>query len=186
MPITPATLKEIIVEIAAGKTVKVCLLEKNITVYDFYSYLEDNPSASAAFEKALEFKSHGFADDIPDIADTDPDPARARVRIDARRWYASKSCPKKYADRVDINVKHIDITQALASADARLVAATINIDNAAPQDALPMCYLESSIDPQPIDTANQNNIGPSDYKSEAPAISNTTNPQDFEDDDIFS
>ena len=34
------------------------------------------------------------------IADTDPDPNRARVRIDARKWWAAKVNPKKYGERV--------------------------------------------------------------------------------------
>lgn len=174
------------VEIASGKSVKNCLQPRNINVYEFYTYLEENPSARAAYEKAQEFKSHGFADDIPDIADNELDSARARVLIDSRRWYASKMMPVKYADRVDINIKTIDITQALSQADARLAASAINIDSASSPDLLPMCYLENAPHPQPIDITKQNTNETSDYKPEAPTISNTSNPQDFEEDDIFS
>jgi hypothetical protein len=35
-------------------------------------------------------------DEVISIADTDPDPKNARVRIDARKWLFEKLAPKKY------------------------------------------------------------------------------------------
>lgn len=44
-----------------------------------------------------------FAEEIIEIADTEPDHNRARVRIDARKWTAAKLLPKKYGtDRQEI------------------------------------------------------------------------------------
>ena len=41
-----------------------------------------------------------IADEIVTIADTDPAPNKARVRIDARKWWAAKVNPKKYGERI--------------------------------------------------------------------------------------
>lgn len=35
---------------------------------------------------------------------------RSRLKVDARKWVASKLKPKKYGDKVDITQKNIDIT----------------------------------------------------------------------------
>jgi hypothetical protein len=39
---------------------------------------------------------------IVEIADTEPDAATARTRIDARKWVASKLLPKVYGDQVNV------------------------------------------------------------------------------------
>ncbi len=44
-----------------------------------------------------------MVEDLVHIADTDHDPNRARVRIDARKWVASKLAPKKYGERLDVS-----------------------------------------------------------------------------------
>ena len=49
-----------------------------------------------------------LADEIVEIADTEPDPNRARVRIDARKWYAAKVNKKDYGDRVSAEVSGPD------------------------------------------------------------------------------
>jgi hypothetical protein len=48
------------------------------------------------------------ADEIIYIADTEPDPNKARVRIDARKWWASKVNKKDYGDRVSAEVSGPD------------------------------------------------------------------------------
>lgn len=45
-----------------------------------------------------------IAEDIMRISDSEEDPNRARVRIDARKWFASKVAPKKYGDRTGVDV----------------------------------------------------------------------------------
>ena len=49
-----------------------------------------------------------LADEIVEIADTEPDPNRARVCIDARKWWASKVNKKDYGDRVSAEVSGPD------------------------------------------------------------------------------
>ena len=42
-----------------------------------------------------------YADEIIEIVDTETDPVRARVRMDGRKWVASKLAPKKYGDKLE-------------------------------------------------------------------------------------
>ena len=60
------------------------------------------------YARAREERSHMMADEIIEIADTEPDPNRARVRIDARKWWASKVNKKDYGDRVTAEVSGPD------------------------------------------------------------------------------
>lgn len=54
------------------------------------------------YARACEHRSEHYAEEIVDIADSDPDPQRARVRIDARKWVAAKLLPKKYGEAVTL------------------------------------------------------------------------------------
>lgn len=70
---------------------------------------------------ARESRSDLHADEIVDIADNDPDPHRARNRIDARKWLASKMNAKQYGERLDVNVQGtIDLAGIVNAARQRL------------------------------------------------------------------
>jgi hypothetical protein len=43
------------------------------------------------------------------IADTEKDPAIARNRMDARKWYAGKVSPKKWGDKIELDAK-VEVT----------------------------------------------------------------------------
>jgi hypothetical protein len=42
-----------------------------------------------------------MADELIEIADGGDDPARDRLRVDARKWLLSKALPKVYGDKID-------------------------------------------------------------------------------------
>lgn len=52
------------------------------------------------YVRARENQADHYADEIVDISDTEEDWQRARIRIDARKWVASKLKSKAYGDRV--------------------------------------------------------------------------------------
>lgn len=77
-----------------------------ISVWSLTAYLDDHAEqytraralqSDAMIEQGLE-----IVDDICD-AETTADVQRARLRYDARRWYASKLAPKKYGDKIEIS-----------------------------------------------------------------------------------
>jgi hypothetical protein len=69
-----------------------------------------DPHFCKQYARAMDDRSDNMVDQIIDIADNDKlDPNDKRIRVDARKWIASKLRPKKYGDRiqsdVDLNVK---------------------------------------------------------------------------------
>jgi len=54
------------------------------------------------YARAREDQADWHADEIVAIADTETDAAKARNRIDARKWKAAKLKPKVYGDRVNV------------------------------------------------------------------------------------
>ena len=81
---------------------------------------------SARYARAREIQADVLAEDTVEIADTEEDPQKARVRIDARKWFASKVAPKKYGDRIQQDVT-LDLGDALT---ARLDAAKARLNGA--------------------------------------------------------
>jgi hypothetical protein len=69
---------------------------------------EDKESFREQYELARRLQAEAYADEITMIAD-DAEPGTVqvqRLRVDARKWVASKLKPKKYGDRqaVDVSV----------------------------------------------------------------------------------
>lgn len=65
-----------------------------------YRWLEANPAFRDQYARARELQGETFADELVDVVGEEEDPTRARVRMDARKWAASKLAPKKYGDKV--------------------------------------------------------------------------------------
>lgn len=91
-------------EIMTGKSLReICAREDMPGASTVYSWLREHPEFQEAYVQAREVQADVLADEIIEIADTEPDPNRARVMIDARKWLASKLRPKKYGDRVELD-----------------------------------------------------------------------------------
>lgn len=69
-------------------------------------WLNENEAFSAAYARAREARAETFAEQIIEIADTEEDPARARVRVEARKWVASKLFPRMYGENQRVEVQH--------------------------------------------------------------------------------
>lgn len=56
------------------------------------------------YARARAAQADTLADELLDIADDDAeDVNRSRLRVDARKWIASKLKPKSYGDKMDVN-----------------------------------------------------------------------------------
>jgi hypothetical protein len=62
----------------------------------------ENEEFRGQYARARVDQADSLAEEIVAIADTEKDPAKARVRIDARKWYASKLNPKTYGDKLEL------------------------------------------------------------------------------------
>ncbi|ODS30490.1 MAG: hypothetical protein SCARUB_04392 [Candidatus Scalindua rubra] len=63
-----------------------------------------------------------------EIADNEPDPQRAKVRVDIRKWVASRLNRNKYGERLEVNHAHVlDITPVLEEAEKRLKSIDVEV-----------------------------------------------------------
>jgi hypothetical protein len=112
-----ALFDEICAEIAEGKSLRaICEAEDMPNRATVFKWLANDEKLSDQYARAREAQADLYADEIIDIADdgsrdyskgengetvVDHDViARARLRVDARKWKASKLAPKKYGDKV--------------------------------------------------------------------------------------
>lgn len=112
-------IHRVIDDLYQGKSLKQSLCDNSIKSREFFEIVLTDPKLSSLYTHAQESRSEIFADEIIDIADNEDDQLRARNRIDARKWYASKVKPSKFGDRLDVNVLHVDINAALNEAKRR-------------------------------------------------------------------
>lgn len=94
------TAKMICSRIAEGESLRtICKDGRMPARATIFQWLVDNGDFQRAMRLARDIQADTLADEILEIADTDPDPQCARLRIDARMWYAGKLRPKKYGNR---------------------------------------------------------------------------------------
>lgn len=96
--------------------------------------LRKDPDLAERYRAALELRADALADEIAAIADEGIPPElhgsdasawiqQQRLRVDAKKWLACKLFPRRYGDRVGIDVavdQRISITAALAAANHRV------------------------------------------------------------------
>lgn len=118
---------EILSRLADGESLRsVCRSDEMPSRPTVYSWvLDDVDGFSAQYTRAREMQAHALQDDLQEIADdgtndwmkrNDPDNEgydlngehvqRSRLRVEARKWSASKILPKTYGDR--INTQQLD------------------------------------------------------------------------------
>lgn len=81
----------------------ICREEDMPAISSIYLWMNKRPEFSEMYARAKEDQADTLADQILDIADTEDDPNRARVRVDARKWVAAKLKPRKYSDRQQVD-----------------------------------------------------------------------------------
>lgn len=116
-------LASILDRVANGESLSsVCDADDMPSRKSFFQWVKDNPEIQAQYEFAIQMRADKLAEDILAIADdgigdtyTDADGnertnqdviARSRLRVDARKWLASKMAPKKYGDKTEAEVTH--------------------------------------------------------------------------------
>lgn len=106
--------------------VTICKSEEMPHIVTVYRWLAENEGFRNMYVRAREDQADTMADEIVQIADTEEDSAKARVRIDARKWVASKLKPRKYGDKLDIEHSgsvELDATKVLGELGGLLESA---------------------------------------------------------------
>lgn len=107
---------EICERLSVGESlVKICRDDHMPCKATVFKWLRLYPEFMDDYTVAREVQAESHADEIVAIADEDENPARAKLRIDARKWVASKLKPKKYGnfDRLELSGK----TETIVSID---------------------------------------------------------------------
>lgn len=96
------------------------------TVHDWLANKDD---FSVQYARARELQADTYADDIiaeADKANDKDSAAAAKVKVDARKWVASKLKPKRYGDKLDLD----------ATIEGKLTIQTINYSDANDTDTV--------------------------------------------------
>lgn len=72
-----------------------------------YKWLSTEAEFAEKYARAREAQADVYSQEIVDIADTatNDDYNVARLKIDARKWAASKLAPKKYGDKLNVQAE---------------------------------------------------------------------------------
>jgi hypothetical protein len=66
-----------------------------------FRWFDEHPEFREQYEAAKEEGADAMVEEMLDIADdTSENPASRRIRVDTRKWIASKLKPKRYGDKV--------------------------------------------------------------------------------------
>ena len=118
--------RAVIEHISNGASLILALELVGATPGQFRYAMDIYPSLLREYVRAQELRAHLHADEIIGIADTDTDPQRARNRIDARKWHASKMNSRVYGERLDVNMQGtIDLAAIVLEARQRTVQQSI-------------------------------------------------------------
>lgn len=92
---------EVLKRIAAGESLRAISKDKDMPSGEAVRcWVRDDDNLAAQYALAREAQAELYAEEIVEIADDCDDPQKARVQIDARKWFASKVAPKKYGDKI--------------------------------------------------------------------------------------
>jgi len=91
---------KILEHIENGFSLRSACKDVNVDYKLFYDYLDKDENRGRQYARAREAQAEGFAEEIVAISDEEGDTNRSRLRIDARKWVASKLKPKVYGDVV--------------------------------------------------------------------------------------
>jgi len=121
--------------ISSGKSLSSALNQKGFPSYSWAKLsLRQDPELRRAYEQAVEDRAHRLAEELLELADQKMPVGLAgpealawvqhqRLRVDVRKWTASKLLPKIYGDKLDVSVAHqkISVIDALEQARNRVL-----------------------------------------------------------------
>lgn len=140
---TPALATLICARVMAGEPLRQILLLPGMPAHrdTVFGWLAEYPEFRESYTAAKQIQMDAFAEEIMDIADDSRNDwmerenartgavttvlneeaiARARLRIEARKWQMSKFAPKKFGDKVELKHSgHVDSAVTISEATRR-------------------------------------------------------------------
>lgn len=98
---------EILTRISTGESLRKICSDKHLPdARNVFRFIYSNDEFRQQYEGSRQEQAEWLGEEIVDIADNDTgDTQRDRLRIDARKWVMSKMLPKKYSDKIDVDMK---------------------------------------------------------------------------------
>ena len=111
---------EILTRISTGESLRKVCSDKHLpAAQNVFKFIYSNEEFREQYEKSRQEQAEWLGEEIVDIADNDTgDTQRDRLRIDARKWVMSKMLPKKYSDKIDVDMKQEVNTRIIIGGDA--------------------------------------------------------------------
>lgn len=114
-------------EIMLGGKVRDACSSQRISRDTLASWLTEDAELGEMYSRARAEQANHYADEALEIADspatTTEEVQRNRLRVDTRKWLASKLAPRLYGDRVQQDVTvHIDRAEEIKNARQRAAA----------------------------------------------------------------
>lgn len=85
--------------IGEGYSARSVCTDKSITLATLYRWLRENEEFKSQYDRAREDAADTLVDELMEIADTEDDVQRAKLKIDARKWVASRMKPKSWGEK---------------------------------------------------------------------------------------
>ena len=100
---TPELIDELCRRLAEGESLRtICKDDHMPERFTVIRWTHEDKEFNDQYARAKEQGVDAIVDEAMEIADeTTNDPARDRLRVDTRKWYASKIAAKRYGDKIE-------------------------------------------------------------------------------------
>lgn len=107
-PYTPELGEQLCEHIASGHSLRSWCREKEMGMAVTYRWQREHPEFAEQYARAREDAADTLVDDLMEIAESEPDVQRAKLKCDTRKWVASRMKPKSYGDKIQQQVTGAD------------------------------------------------------------------------------
>jgi len=98
---TEAMIRELLERLSEGESLRsICSDDHMPARQTIMIWVGDDVNFSNQYARAREDGLDNRADKIEQDIDSEPDVARARLKLDFAKWYLSKLAPKRYGDKI--------------------------------------------------------------------------------------
>jgi hypothetical protein len=120
-PTSPETIRAVLEDFANGLPLATACDRHGVCDSRMYARMRDSVDWRDAWRAASERHAAAMVRQALELAESDPDPARARNRMAIRQWIAGRVARETWGDRVDVAIdQRVSIAAALEAAEGRM------------------------------------------------------------------
>lgn len=120
-PTSPDTIRAVLEDFANGLPLATACDRHGVCDSRMYARMRDSEVWRDLWRSASERHAAAMVRQALELAESDPDPARARNRMAIRQWIAGRVARDAWGDRVDVAIdQRVSIAAALEAAESRV------------------------------------------------------------------